>query len=175
THLDRRGQGVHCPARERRTIRRPAPAEGCAAVHRRSLVGVAAERGVRTGHPDPDPSRGPGGEAGLRAGGACRGRCDYLKTHGLCLLIPAMLAFAVLADAQELENQTIKSIRFDGLSQVSEQQVRARIEVQPGQVYDPRAVARDIRRLHELGYFGNIEVDADAQPDGIVLTYRFQE
>jgi hypothetical protein len=38
------------------------------------------------------------------------------------------------------------------------------IEVQPGQVYDPRAVARDIRRLHELGYFGNIEVDADAQP-----------
>lgn len=93
----------------------------------------------------------------------------------MCLLIPTCVLLTFLAEAQELRGRPVNQVQLEGLSQVSEQAVRAQIEVQPGQPYNPSAVARDIRRLYDLGYFSHIEADADASADGVVLTYRFQE
>ena len=66
-------------------------------------------------------------------------------------------------------------MNVQGLSQVSEQQVRSKIEVQPGQSYNPSAVARDIRRLYDLGFFSHIEADTEVEGDGVSLSYSFTE
>lgn len=94
---------------------------------------------------------------------------------GYSLLIPALLMAASSADAQDLRGRNVSSVQIQGLSQVSEQLVRSQLEVQPGQAYNPRAVARDIRRLYDLGHFSHIEANADPVGDGVVITYVFQE
>ncbi len=87
----------------------------------------------------------------------------------------AVLAFAFSAFAQDQRGKTITEVGIEGLERVSEQVVRSKLEVQAGQPYNDRAIARDIRRLYELGFFTNIK--ADAQPDGggVAMTYVFDE
>lgn len=85
----------------------------------------------------------------------------------LTVLIP------VAAQAQAVPN--VLEVRVSGLERISEQLVRSRIEVQPGEAYNPRAVARDIRRLYEMGYFAAIRADADPRADGVVITYVIEE
>ncbi len=76
---------------------------------------------------------------------------------------------------QDLTGKSVGSVGVSGLERVSEQVVRAKIEVQPGQAYNPRAVARDIRRLFELGHFTQIKADAKLENDQVALTYLVEE
>lgn len=77
--------------------------------------------------------------------------------------------------AQDLNGKTVGTVGFSGLERISEQVVRAKLEVQPGQAYNPRAVARDIRRLFEMGHFTQIKADLKLDKDQVALTYVMEE
>ncbi len=88
------------------------------------------------------------------------------------------ITFAVctqVAFSQPAAPKKVTEVRIEGLERVSEQVARARIEIQPGSAFNQRAVARDIRRLYELGFFTNIVADVTAAPGGLVLTYQVEE
>jgi len=85
------------------------------------------------------------------------------------------VCLSVTAQPPELVGKTIAEVRVRGLERISEQVVRAQFEVQAGQEYSPRAVARDLRRLYELGYFSSIKADAAIETGKVVLTYIFEE
>jgi outer membrane protein insertion porin family len=93
------------------------------------------------------------------------------------LLIGLLAAGVVLpVHAQDYSGRTITEVRIEGLARVSEQAVRSQIEVQPGQEFNSRAVARDIRRMYDLGFFSNII--AEGVPSGasdLVVVYRVEE
>ncbi len=91
---------------------------------------------------------------------------------GLCALI---LCAAGLAAAQPYDGREIAEVRIEGLNLVSEQPVRSQLEVQPGQPYNKRAIARDIHRLHELGYFSGIQADAALSGEKLIVTYLLEE
>ncbi len=76
---------------------------------------------------------------------------------------------------QEQADSVINEVRIEGLERVSEQVVRARLEVQAGQRYNPRAVSRDIRRLFDLGYFSNVQAAVTPVGNQVTLTYLLQE
>ncbi len=83
---------------------------------------------------------------------------------------------AGLAAAQPAEPPTIAAVEVDGLERVSEQLVHSQIEVKAGDPYNPRAIARDIRRLFNLKFFGTIKADVrDEGQDQVVLTYIVAE
>jgi len=82
---------------------------------------------------------------------------------------------AVCAGADELEGKTISAVNISGLERVSEQVVRAKLEVQPGQTMNPRAVGRDIRRLYELGHFTSIKAEMVPDNGKAALTYIVEE
>jgi len=93
-------------------------------------------------------------------------------------MFAAYLALATLslsAFAQDHTGRTISAVNISGLERISEQVVRARLEVQAGQAYSGPAIARDIRRLHELGHFATIRADAALVGEQVVLTYVVQE
>lgn len=95
-----------------------------------------------------------------------------------CCLIAAVLSFALVATAGAQEapkDRIVKAIEVQGLKSINEQVVRAQLEVQAGQAYNPSVVARDIRRLYSLGHFDAIKVDAAEAADGLTLTYIVQE
>lgn len=85
--------------------------------------------------------------------------------------------FAVLSHVPALAQGESKvgAVQISGLERVSEQLVRAKLEVQPGQPYNPRAVSRDIRRLYELGFFTRIEADVVDENGALTLTYIVSE
>ncbi|MFM1919424.1 MAG: hypothetical protein RLZZ303_1058 [Candidatus Hydrogenedentota bacterium] len=87
----------------------------------------------------------------------------------------ALTLLAGVAVAQSYEGRSVGVVNVSGLERISEQVVRAKIEVQPGQAYNGRAVSRDIRRLYDLGYFSHIRAEVAEAPDGLTLTYVFQE
>jgi outer membrane protein insertion porin family len=91
------------------------------------------------------------------------------------LAAAALAAAALSTYAQDLTRRNVSEIRIQGLERISESQVRAQIETTLGEPYNPRAVARDIRRIFELGHFTTAKVDAQEQPDGLVLTYIVEE
>lgn len=93
----------------------------------------------------------------------------------LALLLALIVLHPAAATAQDYAGRAVSEVRIDGLERVSEQVVRARLEVQAGQEYNPRAIARDIRRLYELGFFTQIK--AEARPDGaaVALSYVVEE
>lgn len=85
------------------------------------------------------------------------------------------LVIVGIAGAQDASESTIDDIRIVGLERINEQLVRSQLEVQVGELYSPRVVARDIRRLYELGFFTSIKVDASPSGGGLALTYIFEE
>lgn len=87
-----------------------------------------------------------------------------------------MVAFVSTgAVAQDYSGQTVASVAIDGLERVSEQVVRSKLEVQAGQAYNARAIARDIRRLYDLGFFTQIKADATPVSTGVALAYVVEE
>jgi len=98
-----------------------------------------------------------------------------LKNTATGWAIIALLALGPEAAGQDWTGREVGEVRLEGLERVSEQLARSQLETQGGKPYNPRAVARDIRRLYELGYFDHIEVDGIVEAGALVLTYVFVE
>lgn len=92
-----------------------------------------------------------------------------------CLIGVVGLVWCLGAAAQDFAGQNVTAVRFSGLQRVSEQLVRSQVEVQPGTAYDSRAIARDIRRLYDMGYFAFIRADAAPEGGGVAITYVVEE
>ena len=94
-----------------------------------------------------------------------------LITARLALTCLLTLAAPILAMAQDFSEMTIRSVTVEGLTRVGDQLVNSQLEVQTGQKYNAAAIARDIRRLYDLGYFSTI--NADVQPTGNELDLKY--
>ena len=93
----------------------------------------------------------------------------------MVLVLAAGLAQGWAAYGQDYTGRTVRDVRTEGLERVSEQAIRARLEVQRGQIFNARAIARDIRRLYESGFFSTISADAALEGDEVVITYLVEE
>lgn len=69
----------------------------------------------------------------------------------------------------------LESIEIRDLTLVSESLVRAQIESKVGEAVSSRVIARDIRRLSDLGFFTNIEVHLEEINNRTTLIYQFFE
>lgn len=87
----------------------------------------------------------------------------------------AMLAHSAGTAAQAQAGPVVSEIRFEGLERASESLVSSQIEVQVGRPLSRPAVARDIRRLYELGFFFTVRVNGETVDDRFVVTYVFEE
>ena len=94
----------------------------------------------------------------------------------LLFVMLGVLPVAVAQEtAQELGGKKVSEVRFEGLERISDQTARAQLEVQPGLEFNPRVIARDIRRLYDQGFFSHVRADAQPSADGVVVTYIVEE
>ena len=98
--------------------------------------------------------------------------CLRLFSFAIALLIGAPLARAQTetpaAEAAPQKKVAAVAIKFIGLANVSEQIVRANIQVRAGTDYDEAAVDRDIRSLYRTGLFEFIEAKREELPNNTV-------
>lgn len=98
-----------------------------------------------------------------------------MRPHILSVVLAFVTGWAATAGAQDYTGRPVKTVRVQGLVRVSEQLARSKLEVQAGQPYNAGAVARDIRRLYELGSFQSIRADVTPEDDGVILAYVVEE
>jgi len=73
------------------------------------------------------------------------------------------------------DGRPVRSVRFEGLSRVSERFARNQIRTAEGQAFDSSVVSADIRRLYALYEFETVEAAVEPNPDGsldVVYTVR---
>jgi outer membrane protein insertion porin family len=99
----------------------------------------------------------------------------YVAKQGLINLLPAVEALSekITRDLRQLE--TIASVRVEGNEILGSDVVLLRIRSQPGQIYDPQVVNKDIRTLFDLGFFDDILVRVDETPQGKELIFVVKE
>jgi outer membrane protein insertion porin family len=69
----------------------------------------------------------------------------------------------------------VAAIEVTGNERLNAQAVRQRIGTRTGDPYDPEQLDRDIRNLHESGYFRDIAVRVQQLPEGRKIVYEVEE
>ena len=90
-------------------------------------------------------------------------------------MVVAALLVSLGVVAQDYSGRTINEIKIEGLARISDSVARARIETQPGSAYDASVTARDIRRLHEMGYFETVAAELREVGDKVDVVYVVAE
>jgi outer membrane protein insertion porin family len=73
------------------------------------------------------------------------------------------------------EGKKIVGIEVAGQGRVSRDDILATILLRAGMPCTDAEVSRDVRALWDMGYFRDIQVEAEPAPGGIALTFRVQE
>ncbi len=107
----------------------------------------------------------------------------------LALMIGAILAWPGVAAGQGMqlqppqipttpsttgvdwEGQTVVSVEVEGNRRVEADTVRDRVTTEAGQLVNRQQITNDIRRIHGLGYFDDVQVRARSEAGGVVLTF----
>ncbi|MCK5861607.1 MAG: outer membrane protein assembly factor BamA [Candidatus Hydrogenedentes bacterium] len=90
-------------------------------------------------------------------------------------IVAIILLVAFSVAAQDYSGRIINEIKIEGLDRISDSVARARIEIQAGSVYDASATARDIRRLHEMGYFETVAAELREAGSKVDVVYVIAE
>lgn len=98
-----------------------------------------------------------------------------MKLQPFCVIIAGFFSILPNAVAQAPANPVVDTVELQGLVSVSEQLVRSQLEVQPGLPFTRQAVARDLRRLGEMGYFTTVTAHREIRDGRFVVTYLFRE
>ncbi len=107
---------------------------------------------------------------------ACR-RITALSWIALSLVFCGFVARATAIDAhviatdlddESLTDRPISEVAIEGLSRVTEQEVRNNLRIAAGQPFEAQAIRDDVATLYRLGHFDAVTADAELLPDGTV-------
>jgi len=94
------------------------------------------------------------------------------KQLGLILAISLCLIFITsLAPA----SVTVKDVQIKGNQRIEDDAISRVVETRPGDAYDEKQLSRDIESIFAMGYFDDIRVETETDPDGKVVIFRVEE
>ncbi|RIL04406.1 MAG: outer membrane protein assembly factor BamA [Proteobacteria bacterium] len=88
---------------------------------------------------------------------------------------PAEPVAAVVPEAGAGGGERVVEIRIAGNRRIEADAIRARITTRPGDRYSASQVADDIRQIHALGFFKDVQVRSEPAPGGRILTFVIAE
>ena len=79
-------------------------------------------------------------------------------------------------DDDRWDGKTVVDVEVQGTRRIEVDTVLQQIETGPGDVIERRQISEDIHRVHELGYFDDIRVEAESvDDDRVILTFVVEE
>lgn len=79
------------------------------------------------------------------------------------------------AAIQAFDGKTIHAITIQGLKRIEKEAVLAKLISKPGKVLTPESIRLDIQAIFGMGFFDDIEVQADSSGDQVDLIYSVKE
>ena len=75
-----------------------------------------------------------------------------------------------------LQGRPIERVQFRGNRKVEDDAIRVQLLSKPGTLYDAAKLREDMRAMWKMGFFADVQVEAEKQPNGsLVLTFAVKE
>ncbi len=99
----------------------------------------------------------------------------FVVKQGLINLLPAIDDLAGQISQELTSQEKIAAIKVQGTKILEKDVVLMRLHLQKGDIYDPKAINKEVKRLFELGYFDDVRVHIADNMDGKVVTFEVKE
>ncbi len=98
----------------------------------------------------------------------------FVVKEGVINVLPAIQETAAKIQAGMLHKERIASIDVRGNEILDDDVVYMRLKIQPGDIYDPKAINAELKSLYDLGYFDDIEMAVEETSEGkrLIITVR---
>jgi outer membrane protein insertion porin family len=73
------------------------------------------------------------------------------------------------------KRQKILEINVDGNRRIEAEAIKRVVKTQRGDVYNLKNLSDDLKTVYAMGYFDNIQIEAETQPDGTIVTFKVKE
>ncbi|SKA75691.1 outer membrane protein assembly factor BamA [Desulfobaculum bizertense] len=99
----------------------------------------------------------------------------FVVKEGIINLSSAIDELGDKIKVELMRREAIADIRVEGNKFLEKDVVLMRLRSRKGDIYDPKALNEDVKRVYGLGYFKDVRVDMDESSDGVVLTFTVEE
>ena len=99
----------------------------------------------------------------------------FVVEEGLINALPAIENLADKIKLELLKKEQIAAIEVAGTKVLDDDVVRMNLRMQKGDVYDPKKINEEVKRIYDLGYFDDVSIRTDELPDGIKVTVEVRE
>ena len=74
-----------------------------------------------------------------------------------------------------LKRQKILTVEVSGSQRIEADAIKRIVETQPGDIYNLKNLSVDLKAIYAMGYFDDVQVIAETQPDGKIVTFKVRE
>ncbi len=102
-------------------------------------------------------------------------RAIFVVKQGLINLLPAIDELAEKISQELLSKEQISAIKVEGTHILEKDVILMRLHSQKGDIYDPKVINEEVKRLFALGYFDDVQVTTRETPEGKEITFTVKE
>ena len=73
------------------------------------------------------------------------------------------------------KRQKILAIDVEDNRRIEAEAIKRVVKTQPGDIYNPKNLSDDLKAVYAMGYFDDIQIESEKQPDGIIITFKIKE
>ena len=73
------------------------------------------------------------------------------------------------------KRELIAEIRIKGTKRIEADAIKRKITTKPGDVYLLKRLTEDLKSVYSMGYFDDIQIEAEKGPKGQIITFKVQE
>ncbi len=99
----------------------------------------------------------------------------YIVREGIINILPAVEELGEKIYQELLREERIASIEVQGTDILDPDVVLLRLQVQEGDMYDVDILNQEIRRIFDLGYFEDVQLQVESTPQGREITFIVEE
>ncbi|MBG0777091.1 MAG: outer membrane protein assembly factor BamA [Desulfovibrionaceae bacterium] len=99
----------------------------------------------------------------------------FVVKEGLINILPAVDELAAKIKNELQRKEVVAELSVTGTKVLDKEVVLMRLKTQKGDVYDPKTINDDMKRVFELGYFKDLRVHVDDLPEGKRVVFEVEE
>jgi outer membrane protein insertion porin family len=74
-----------------------------------------------------------------------------------------------------LKRQKILAVEVSGNQRIEADAIKRVVKTKPGDIYNLKNLSVDLKAIYAMGYFDDIQIEAESQPDGKTVTFKIKE
>jgi outer membrane protein insertion porin family len=96
---------------------------------------------------------------------------------GVVVRFKVVMAQRILTEptSREAAGERVAEVRVRGNRRIETDAIKARILTEPGSLYSPHQIAKDLTAVHALGFFSDVRIFRESGPSGLIVTFEVVE